>query len=501
MRVKTIFCLAIVMFAAWFLIKPLLQPGFFLSDDGEWMIIRLSAFFQSLRDGQFPVRFIGRLNHGFGYPVANFLYPGFLYLGSLIHVFRFSFADSVKLILAGSIFGAGTFVFLWLRVFFSWWASLFGAISFIFAPYLVFDLYTRGSVGEIFALLPASAALYALTSKRVWLLAPAIGLLVIGHNSLALLLLSYLVLYALTIGQAHRWLSFLLGIGGAAFFWIPALVEKQYVQFDATTISKYADYFLKSDMLVLLGPLFLLAAAATLMQKKMQPSTRLPLVVFIVSGLLATPISDVVWRVIPMAPLVQFPYRFLAVGMFAGAYLAANLFETRQRIIQLGIVAVAVMVFSITVLPRVSSVKTVAREPGFYETNEDSTTVADEYMPRWVKVKPTQHTLRKIAMVKGLGTVTLVRYSTRRLEANASSQAGSTIGLSTIYYPGWGVLVDDVPVPIAHANERGLIEFDVPAGKHHIVASFRETPLRLLADAISVISFIGYLYYEISLVF
>src|SRR3989344_3219366 len=61
----------------WFL----LLPGFFESDDGEWMIIRFSAFYQALADGQFPVRFLGRLNNGYGYPVADFLYPGFMYLG------------------------------------------------------------------------------------------------------------------------------------------------------------------------------------------------------------------------------------------------------------------------------------------------------------------------------------------------------------------------------------------------------------------------------------
>lgn len=491
-RGQVVFCLVFLVFASLFLLKPLFQPGFFLSDDGEWMVIRLSAFFQSLRDGQFPVRFLGRLNHGFGYPVANFLYPGFLYVGSLIHAFHFSFADSVKIILGGSVLGAGAFVFLWLRIFFSTSSSLFGAMSFVFAPYLVFDLYTRGSVGEVFALLPGAAAFYAIASKRAWLLAPAIGLFLISHNSLAFVLLPYLVLYATTIPQPQRWLSFLLGIGGAAFFWLPALAEIQYVQFDLTTVSKYADYFLNGKDLILLGPLFLLAALAGLLQKKLPPFGRLHVVVFILSCLFAIPISDVFWRLLPMATFVQFPYRFSAVGMFAGTYLVASLMEHGFRKVQIGVIALAALVFSITILPRLSSVEMVRRDPGFYETNEDSTTVRDEYMPRWVKVKPIQHTLRKIVIVKGLGSVTLARFSTRRLEADAVLQTNATIQLSTIYYPGWGVLVDDKPVPIRYSNEGGLIEFDAPQGSHRVVAAFRETPLRLLADAISLISFASY---------
>src|SRR5689334_19214197 len=82
-----------------FVLWPLLKPGFFKTDDGNWMIIRLSAFFQTWREGQFPVRFLGRLNHSYGYPVSNFLYPGFLYIGSLIHALGLSFVTTVKVIL------------------------------------------------------------------------------------------------------------------------------------------------------------------------------------------------------------------------------------------------------------------------------------------------------------------------------------------------------------------------------------------------------------------
>src|SRR5258706_1075258 len=110
------FIACMVMLAAvCFLVAPLLHKGFFVTDDGDWMIIRLSAFFQSLREGQFPVRFLGRLNNSFGYPVANFLYPGFLYIGSLIHLLGFSFENSVKLILGGSVIVGTVFTFLWLR--------------------------------------------------------------------------------------------------------------------------------------------------------------------------------------------------------------------------------------------------------------------------------------------------------------------------------------------------------------------------------------------------
>src|SRR5262245_59157359 len=75
----------ILLVVAIIILSPLFRSGFIVTDDGDWMVIRLTAFYQSLADGQMPVRFLGRLYNGYGYPVANFLYPGYLYFGSLIH--------------------------------------------------------------------------------------------------------------------------------------------------------------------------------------------------------------------------------------------------------------------------------------------------------------------------------------------------------------------------------------------------------------------------------
>src|SRR3990172_3479022 len=104
----------------WFL----LLPGFFESDDGEWMVIRFSAFYQALSDGQFPTRFLGRLNHGFGYPVANFLYPGFMYLAVPLKLLGFGFVSSIKLILVLSMLGGSFFTFKWLTKIFDEKAAL-----------------------------------------------------------------------------------------------------------------------------------------------------------------------------------------------------------------------------------------------------------------------------------------------------------------------------------------------------------------------------------------
>src|SRR3990167_4271825 len=113
----------------------LLHSGFPLTDDGNWMVIRLSSFYENLRDGQFPVRFLSRLNHGYGYPVADFLYPGFMYIGSLIHILGFSFANSIKIILGVSLISSALFSFLWLRKIFDDFSAFVGALVYLYFHY------------------------------------------------------------------------------------------------------------------------------------------------------------------------------------------------------------------------------------------------------------------------------------------------------------------------------------------------------------------------------
>src|SRR3990172_8011075 len=97
-RLNSFFPLFVLAIALIVVLWPLMGKGFYISDDGEWMVIRLTAFYQSLADHQFPVRFLGRLNNSYGYPVSNFLYPGFLYIGSLLHFLGLSFVTSVKFV-------------------------------------------------------------------------------------------------------------------------------------------------------------------------------------------------------------------------------------------------------------------------------------------------------------------------------------------------------------------------------------------------------------------
>src|SRR3990167_6988014 len=91
---------------------PFFKKGYFESHDGEWMVIRQSAFHQALSSGQFPVRFVDRLNNNYGYPVLNFLYPLPFYTAEIPKLLGLGFVDSVKAIFVLST-TASTIAMFW----------------------------------------------------------------------------------------------------------------------------------------------------------------------------------------------------------------------------------------------------------------------------------------------------------------------------------------------------------------------------------------------------
>ncbi len=485
-----------------FILWPLLRHGFYLSDDGEWMVIRLSAFFQSLKDGQFPTRFLGRLNYQYGYPVSNFLYPGFLYLGTVIHIVGFSFTDTIKVLLGLSVIGSGVFVFQTLRKEFNGCASFFGATSFLLAPYLSFDLYVRGSVGEILALLPASMSLYSIAATNYWLFPLSVAFLVISHNSVAFLFLLFLLLYIVVKKAWNFFLPLGIGIALSMFFWFPALYEKKYVLFDVIQIADPSRYFLDGPQLLLLGFVGVIAAFIVLRTKNKRKSNGLLylfLTVFFLSIFMTTALSNSVWRITSLGSIIQFPYRFLVLTMFAGSWLVALAVRNIKKETVIWFIILSVVIWFFSLFPILGNIKYVSRPMGFYTTNEATTTVHDEYMPRWVKIKPTSHAGSKIIFYKGGGQLRPTEVTTQRMDIEVVAKGEAIVQFNTVYYPGWGVTVDGEPVVIDYKNPEGVMRVTIPDGKHTVKAEFHETISRFIADSVSFLSILFYLVYVLLL--
>src|SRR3989338_7650617 len=166
------------------LLFNLFRPGFYSSDDGQWMVIRLTAFHESFRSGQIPVRWLSRLNHEYGYQVTNFLYPLPFYLAEPFYVLTGDPVIAVKIIMGLSVISMAIGSFLLFR---RWGmiAGITGALTYIYSPYIAYNLYTRGSLGELAALGIVPWIFWAISSKKLLLSSVFTAALITAHNVVA----------------------------------------------------------------------------------------------------------------------------------------------------------------------------------------------------------------------------------------------------------------------------------------------------------------------------
>lgn len=472
----------------------LFHSGFFLSDDGNWMVIRLSAFYESVRQGQFPPRFLVRLNHGFGYPVADFLYPLFLYIGVPIHFIGVNFVNTIKIILGASLLISGLCSFLWLKKIVGNWPAAIGGFVYVLFPYHLFDVYQRGSVGEVLALAILPFILWQVERKKLFLTAMGIALLILAHNSLAVLFLPVIFLYIVyrkAFSLRISGIVLLIALGLSAFFWIPALYDKQYTIFDITPVSDISSYFLPLfSPLIGWITLFILLLTVPFLFHKRQMPLRFFWVLTISSVFFVLPVSLPLWKMTHIIPFFQFPYRFLSItllGVSALSALEVSLLPQKMRMLG-ALLLIAVVYLSSWPLLFPKSYQYFPDT--FYSTNQDSTTVKNEYMPRWVKNQPTQYIDQKVTMVKGNGTVAKVQFKGSSLLADVIARNDSIVQINIIYFPGWEVKVDGKRVTVSYTNDNGVMQVPVAKGNHTITTRFTETPVRLFADGVSLMTLV-----------
>jgi len=130
---------------------------------------------------------------------------------------------------------------------------------------------------------------------------------------------------------------------------------------------------------------------------------------------------------------------------------------------------------------------------GYYYTNDATTTVQNEYMPRWVKSPPTQAPNQRVEVIKGQAEVTNKVSNNKQIAFTVSANKDSTLQVNTIYWPGWKVRVDDKNAVIQYKNTNGLMNISIPFGAHSVLFSFGEDTLELIADGISIVAFIALL--------
>lgn len=493
---------------------PFFRKGYFESHDGEWMVIRFTAFHQTLRSGQFPVRFVDRLNNNYGYPVMNFLYPLPFYLAEIPKLLGLGFVDSVKAVFVVSTILSSVLMIVALSQRFSLIASFAGAIIYLFSPYRLVDLYTRGSIGEsvAFAIIPLCLlSIFKIEKnpkKYFAVLAVSIGLLITAHNVIALLSIPLLMVIALFFSGRNIKLSalaFSLGIFTTAFFWIPAMIDLKFVKLSQIKISEIRDHLVsiqsllssqtwltsslnKKDIIpaqigILNVFIVIYVALSQVISKQKDKFILLLIIIFTVTAALMTIYAKDFWQNIPYVDVIQFPWRMLSIEILISSILACFLIERSSKKVVLSIIFVIIAILSSWSYINPSAF--TAKGDSFYATNEDTTTVQDEYMPIWVHERKPERANVKFETNPDVEIINQI-IKPANYYATLQSSKETQVTVNTIYFPGWKLKIDGIEHPIDYDSRFGLMNFKLPKGEHKVIINYSKTPVHLASEVVSL---------------
>ena len=259
-----------------FAIGPLLAPGYFWgAHDGRHSVYFLFEFDRVIQDGIFYPRWLPDFTFGYGYPFFNIYGPGAFYVGEALHLIGFDFVTATKIVFALAILLSGPAMFGFVkRLTGSSQAAFLSGLAYVYIPYHISDIYVRAALEESVALVFLPLALwgfYETVTKpsrlSVVATAMAYAAMMFAHNGVTLLATMVLGVWVLflMIGEFRRLTSgvsrlvsresllkfirlglpplgaLLLGLGLAAIFFIPAILEYPYVRTDQW-LGNYYDY-------------------------------------------------------------------------------------------------------------------------------------------------------------------------------------------------------------------------------------------------------------------
>lgn len=564
--------LAICLLAVWpFLSRPALP----METDAELHVYRLAELARLVHGGELYPRWAPNFYFGYGYPIFNYYAPLVYYLG--LPLLLLPFFDAVLAVKAVFILGllaAGLGMYGFVRDNWGRPAAFVAAAVYVYAPYIHFvDPHMRGDLAEAFSFGLFPLALWALDrlgrTRRptAWLAAVIlVAAVILSHNLMAMIFFGLLLAWALwRLGEIKLirssrgpvplraiWLSLpvlLLGVGLAAFFWLPVGLEQDAVNLSSLigdgSHFDFRNHFLSPGQI--LAPSLLLDWGAT------EPDFRFNLglaqwtlgalgLFALLSGrarhaihaaffalaavtllFMMTPASTFLWEAIPLLPYLQFPWRLLGptvalLAVLAGVGVDAILRSLSHRASN-SRMAAALLTWSLAlilafVLLLALPLVQVPPWPGApWDTSAAGvarvelrgrwlgTTSTADFVPATVDVIPDANKQLVQDLLEGApldrvnratlpdGATVDVRYLTPlHARYHTASPRDFHLRLFQFDFPGWQARVDGQMVSTEVAHPDGFLVVPVPAGEHVVDVEFVETAARRLAWAVTALS-------------
>ncbi len=364
-----------------FAVAPFAKPGYFWgANDARHHVYFLFEFDRLWQDGVWWPRWSPDFAFGYGYPFFNIYGPFSHFLAEILHYFaKFDFVQSVEIVFSLSIVASAGAMYGYVRSLAGRAAGLLAGVVYTYAPYHLMVLYVRANLAESMAFVWLPLCLWSFRAcvrrPSLWAVIGA-GLayagLILTSNLVWVLFTPVLMLYILVLlfwqetGERRLKLWTILraamaplvgavaGLGLSAIFWLPMLLERQYVRVDQWFDGRYnfRDDFLyffqffsprwdfgvslpgPNDTLSFqVGPVLLLFALLGGLAAWRRYSLRPEVAVFAVAGLGGAALGWTVFAPLWDWPLIgailqsaQFPWRWLPLTAVGFSVLAGLLF-------------------------------------------------------------------------------------------------------------------------------------------------------------------------------
>jgi uncharacterized membrane protein len=399
-RLSLIFLLILIF---WALFALFFKVNNWQNHDGNFHLQRGFAAIESLKSGQFPLRWSSLLNYGCGLPVFNFFYPLIYYFFGILSLFNLDLIISFKIILSlFYILGTLSFYFLIYFLSKSRNAALIGAVLFAINPYYLQLIYVRANP-ELLTYCLFPLILLLITKQKYIPLYFCLILFFLSHNTTVLITLPFILYFIgyqiVKTKKIDKFLiiTFILAVISSSFFLGPALLEKKYIKLGTSIAADYQQHFPTLKQLFI-SPwgwgysntgsndgmsfkfgyiqwiIFFLALTISIFRRRLL-YILIPL--FLCIFLTLSP-SKFIWEHIPLLQQLQYPWRLLGLSVLMVSFLGPWLyiqFSSNLKYIFL------VLVILCSILSNRNHIQAVPSLENPDITRIGSTTIADELLP------------------------------------------------------------------------------------------------------------------------
>ncbi len=537
--------LFLVILIAFFGVKALFHSGFYTSHDGEHQVIRLYHFNQALKDGQFPPRWAGTADNGYGYPLFIFSYQFPWFVGVPFLKLGLSLTEAIKGVFIIGYLLSGIFMYLWLKEMLGIFPGLLGSVLYLWAPYRFSNIFVRASLGEATAFMFIPLVFWGIwkvgekREMRRGIVLVSLGLAGIILSHLMVLIIFALPLFFWVLLQGKEAKKNKLFFGGvivgsflaitlSSYYLIPAIFEKQSTVATQILQSHFLDHFATLKQLIYskwgygfdfpgtvndemsfqvgiaqwlaMVLLAILSLITWLSKKKIDWLGFFTIGCFVFSVIMMIQVSKPAWEQITKYSYFDFPWRFLSLAVFSGSLGAALVAHRLKERAWIAVIFFIILAFY-TNKNHLRVNQYVYNRDEVYINNLQTTNQFDEYRAKtfnndYAKIRRerVEFSKKDIDLKKELS-------SSNHLFLEGEAKQKSLIKLNIAYYPGWRVWLNQKEQTKVMSSE-GVMAIPIPQDKFTLEAKFTETLVRKTSNLVSLIGLmilLAFIYKDIKL--